>query len=336
MSDFRSFLYSIKQTQFGNYIIVGYIERELPSSNWEFNYILLNFSEEGDLIWSKKYFTEYNYSFFKATDFEITNSGYVILVQRGSVTALYKTNFTGEVIWNKFHQSEGVSSPGEANQNLYTTSDGGFVYSYGSREGGGIIKTDSAGNSVSTSMLELEPISVSETNNEEYTIFGNGPLFGVKNYFDVIGIIQMDSLFNDQYCTYSFNSDLLNDTVYSEAITVNLTENLSPKNTPIQISSLEILNYEGCVGRTGSIDETKNNIIEIYPNPSKGNFTIESKNYETGILVNPESENDIFNGIIKLANDFDLRNNLGEKAMKRALKDFNWQKQVDKIYTTLL
>ncbi len=59
-------------------------------------------------------------------------------------------------------------------------------------------------------------------------------------------------------------------------------------------------------------------------------------NYETGILVNPESENDIFNGIIKLANDFDLRNNLGEKAMKRALKDFNWQKQVDEISTTLL
>ena len=286
VNEFRSYLYSIKQTQNGNFIIVGHIARGLPSSYWEFNYILLNISNEGDLLWSKKYFAEYNNSYFKATDFQITNTGYVILVQRGSVTSLYKTDFAGEVIWNKFYYSSGTDGlTGNANQNLFSTSDGGFIYTYGSRAGGGVIKTDSIGNPISASVLEMEPISISETINKEYNIFGNGPLYGVKNYSDVIGIIQIDSLFNSQDCNYSFNTELLNDTIYSEAISVSLSENLLPNKIPMQISLLEISNYDGCVGRTGSINETKNNSIEIYPNPSKGNFTVDLKNNKQGVLT---------------------------------------------------
>ncbi len=53
---------------------------------------------------------------------------------------------------------------------------------------------------------------------------------------------------------------------------------------------------------------------------------------ETGILINPESTGEIANAIIKLSKDENLRKKLGETGKKRAEEEFNWGKQVKKIY----
>lgn len=54
-----------------------------------------------------------------------------------------------------------------------------------------------------------------------------------------------------------------------------------------------------------------------------------------GLLVNPEDTNQITSAVIKLAGDHELRQKLGEQGRERAVNDFNWQKQINKIYMSL-
>ncbi len=51
-----------------------------------------------------------------------------------------------------------------------------------------------------------------------------------------------------------------------------------------------------------------------------------------GLLVDPEDTGQIASAIIKLAENPDLRQKLGEQGKNRAIKDFNWQKQIIKIF----
>lgn len=51
-----------------------------------------------------------------------------------------------------------------------------------------------------------------------------------------------------------------------------------------------------------------------------------------GLLVNPESAEEIKYAIIKLAKDKELRKKMGERGRERAVKEFNWEGQVRKIY----
>lgn len=56
---------------------------------------------------------------------------------------------------------------------------------------------------------------------------------------------------------------------------------------------------------------------------------------ETGILVNPTSADDIARAIIKLLQDHALSQRLGQNGKKRALCDFNWQKQTNNFKNLL-
>jgi len=53
-------------------------------------------------------------------------------------------------------------------------------------------------------------------------------------------------------------------------------------------------------------------------------------------MVDSESDDDIYQGIIKLASDKELRNKLGEQGEKRALSEFGWDGQVNKIYKNII
>jgi phosphatidylinositol alpha-1,6-mannosyltransferase len=56
---------------------------------------------------------------------------------------------------------------------------------------------------------------------------------------------------------------------------------------------------------------------------------------KTGLLVNPESTEEIANAIIKLSKDEDLRKKLGEAGKKRAEEEFDWGKQISRIYSII-
>jgi phosphatidyl-myo-inositol dimannoside synthase len=55
----------------------------------------------------------------------------------------------------------------------------------------------------------------------------------------------------------------------------------------------------------------------------------------SGIMVDPENIDRITGAIIALAQDAKLKIKLGEQGRARAIKDFNWEKQIEKIYTLL-
>ncbi len=54
-----------------------------------------------------------------------------------------------------------------------------------------------------------------------------------------------------------------------------------------------------------------------------------------GLLVNPEDSGQIASAIIKLARDQSLRQQLGKQGGERAIKEFNWEKQINKIYNII-
>jgi len=54
-----------------------------------------------------------------------------------------------------------------------------------------------------------------------------------------------------------------------------------------------------------------------------------------GLLVNPESIDEICETIVKLAHDKDLRNKLGDNAKKFVVENFDWKKQISNIFVIL-
>jgi glycosyltransferase involved in cell wall biosynthesis len=55
----------------------------------------------------------------------------------------------------------------------------------------------------------------------------------------------------------------------------------------------------------------------------------------TGILINPENEEQIANAIIQLATKEDTRKTLGENAYQRAKKEFRWEDKIQKIFNAI-
>lgn len=54
-----------------------------------------------------------------------------------------------------------------------------------------------------------------------------------------------------------------------------------------------------------------------------------------GLLIDPENIKEITDSVIKLTKDQILRQKLGEQGKARAINDFNWPKQINKIYNFL-
>jgi phosphatidylinositol alpha-1,6-mannosyltransferase len=52
----------------------------------------------------------------------------------------------------------------------------------------------------------------------------------------------------------------------------------------------------------------------------------------SGMFVDPDNTERIAGAIINLAQDENLRKQLGERGRRRAISEFNWSKQIDKIY----
>jgi len=55
-----------------------------------------------------------------------------------------------------------------------------------------------------------------------------------------------------------------------------------------------------------------------------------------GLMVDPEDVGEISQAIIKLAQNPDLRQKLGKRGRTRAINEFNWEKQINKIYQAII
>jgi phosphatidylinositol alpha-1,6-mannosyltransferase len=59
------------------------------------------------------------------------------------------------------------------------------------------------------------------------------------------------------------------------------------------------------------------------------------ENNVNGLLVNPESEEEIAQAILKLYESKELRETLGEQGRQRALIKFNWKNQIESFFDFL-
>lgn len=123
-----------------------------------------------------------------------------------------------------------------------------------------------------------------KTNDGGFIIFGNGPLVYSKEeqvtYWDHIGIIKTDSLFNSVNCMGNSVRDTMSVPEPDIILTsYTLTENdviVEIYDHVITFDTLVLITESGCVDATGNIQSI---VLEqspmIFPNPTSGNITIE-------------------------------------------------------------
>lgn len=269
---------SVRQSPDSGYIIIGNDGNNAP---FEENAVLMKLNSLGEVSWAKKYNLTPSIDTY-GNDLKITSDGYLCFLKIQNATTLMKTDFSGNILWYKSAlQPFGNSCSYCSSPKFYETHDKGFVFACGSQFGGGsILKMDSAGNYLWTQYLSLGTFDVLETNDNGLLVLGNGPLmYLTKNstYSPQIGIIKTDSLGNSTSCVFPI-STFTTSYALSDS-TISFTSLKGGTSSPIfpSVASILLIADSGCVSSTGGIhDINSNNGLSIYPNPSKGNFTLSS------------------------------------------------------------
>lgn len=276
---------SIIQLPDSNYMLVGSYRNDPPTEN---NAFLMNLSEQGSVLWAKKYQNLAPDALYGKGICYAKNGLYIYLntYYRNCIT---RTNIAGDVIWSKsYYPNDHLGDP-YTTKYIHQTSDSSLIFVAGDFFEGGMTKIDTSGNIIWADNLFLDPVDVWETNNNELFVIGNGPMQGIKNkdvYIPQIGIMQLDSMGIGDLCfsqgIYWPDTNQISSSPISFTSVIDGTENSVIPT--IDTTSLDF--YFGCVAFIG--DNNKIDLRDkllVYPNPSNGIFTFESINKEKAQIV---------------------------------------------------
>jgi len=283
IGDISNIAYSAKQVADTSYIIIGKIRENAKTANSGF---IINLSEDGGMNWAKKMTLENNAMWIN--DFVTIGNQLLLCFETYNSIGLIKTDSLGNIQWQKKYSVFGYEDYANTpSKKLRETTDNGYIFTYGSPYfWGGVLKTDNSGNVLWHNELELRTREVIETKNHEYLVMGNGPIEGVKGYYQ-IGLIQFNSVGNSTECSWSSNVQAEEININTQAITIEM-ESLTLLSSPQTISIFN--NYitvrAGCVDFYGAVNDenSKENLI-IYPNPNNGIFTIKPLTNKIGKLL---------------------------------------------------
>ncbi len=271
------------------------------------NCFLIKLSNNGNIIWANnyKFNNESGENFLMFNDFILLDNGVLLFASKARNPALIRVNSTGSILWEKTygdgygrHHNNRKAFYWDIRPKLSVLRSGDYVFTSGFpgdyASHNYLIKTDTAGNPIFSSSLEIASVNVHETNNKELLIIGNGPIPEGKGYRKdrnpEIGFIQTDSLgigepFSE--CVYGEVAVHIGyDTINVEPITLTVENAGDNKHTFFDITSLNLLQRSGCVGRIGGVAEYKiKKPLKVYPNPASGLVTFESINDKTGRLL---------------------------------------------------
>jgi len=274
----------VLQTEDGNLLIAGNIYYGDKS-------FLVKMSETGTVQWAKEYRLNEMYDRVDFQDIIEADSGFVIHSFVNGYAALIKTDTAGAVVWEKTYNSSGWPSGmfQGLKLNLCRISNGDFVFVSNLDFDGRLIKTDSQGILIFNYGLFIMPAHISETNNKELFITGNGPFPGVLKLRDEnpeIGIIQLDSLGNGEDCVYDQTASITYDTLIVTTINLTVADVGNNGNTNFNVNDVSIPQRNGCISVGSGMDENKiKKPLKVYPNPAAGMVTFESLNDKSGRLL---------------------------------------------------
>lgn len=256
--------YSVKQAPDTSFLIAGLNINYSPQVIEAF---LLKLFPDGNLIWAKKYNFLYQ-SDCLCKDFVITDSGIFMYLNIYGYTAFIQTDFSGNVLWSKSY-IQYVGGPGfldDLTHRIHISSDSMYYFVQGNHSWGSISKFDLTGNLIWSKNLDLAPIDVIETKNKEFLIVGNDHniSFNIQ-----IGVIQTDSLGNNQNCVSPTDNWLIYDSTQCYPVSFNSISDGIEKTIHPVIDTVIIEYYNGCV--TTGYEMQENGLdykVFIYPNPA--------------------------------------------------------------------
>lgn len=263
---------NVKQLSDSSYIAIG--------AFYSGGSFIVKLSKTGSPEWSKRYYYSDSYDDIMFQDCLAHDS--ILLLYGAIYNKMFLINGTGSenINWVKsYSYNYGGSFSLDYNYRLHRTSDNGYVFVWGDFGGGNIIKTDSVGNVDFSNSIFMNPIDVVETENGEFFISGLGPLFGVKSRYDVsseIGFEQITSSGTGGECSYLSQFSATDDSINIEPISVTESDFGFNGTVSITIDTLDVISRPGCVDIGSGVDENLlGNGIKIYPNPSKGDFSVQ-------------------------------------------------------------
>lgn len=266
---------ALKQLPDSSFVMIGYKRNSNPDNALAY---LIRLTQNGSTDWAKEYdepSTDYCYG----NDLIITDSGIVSYLNIGAKPTLMKTDYQGNILWNKLYDT--YSGPFQGNCIQKYKSNSYCIITSADCGGGDFYILDSIGSVIAGKVLSLSPVNFVESNQGGLFIVGNGPLCGVKSsptYAPQIGVIKTDSLGDESSCIYSDNTATIIDTIINhQDFTVSATNAISVNTIYLNTDSLSLLSRFGCVNFSGSVNERFNNqSITVYPNPSSGIFNFDS------------------------------------------------------------
>lgn len=275
--------FSVKQAPDSSYYVAGNTADYPPYNAYAF---AIHLSESGTVLWAKKYNSG---SYIVFSDFIVIYNGLVFYLDDGGNAELAKTDFSGNILWNKcyqiFPQGPHMFFP-QVTSKVHQTADTSLVFVSGSCGGSSMAKTDSSGNVIWSRSLILDVVEAVETKDKGYFIFGNGPMCGSKQpptTSSQIGILKTDSLGNDTInswwgCMYdnpfSASSCIINSILATFGVSGGITSNTIASSA----NNVAIVVEGGCVAVLGAVSENKEDeSISISPNPFTTQTTVEIK-----------------------------------------------------------
>lgn len=272
---------SIKQKANGNYLISGKYNNQGDTKSTAY---LAELSSFGDVEWVKNYQDENSYIGSSIDDFININNDLFLLLSNDNII-ISKTDSLGNIQWSKNNSYGGWNMYNIPNK-LKKTINNELLFTNGS-DFTKYFKSDLNGDIILFGELELNAIDIHTTENNGILVIGNGPLMGVKNKYyprTNIGMIQMDEFGYGVACSYP-SSYISEDYIIQESTgTFSSLELGEEDHTEMEINTIDLLLEDGCVDFTGSIEENKDDLMMILPNPNNGVFVLETNNSMEGIL----------------------------------------------------
>lgn len=267
---------SVRQCADSGYLIIGTGQPVTGVNSFVF---LIKLLPNGSISWAKKYLAINKY----CTGYDLINlnDGYLCYMKLNNSLVLLKIDNSGKALWNKSYDVYGYGGGNLVPPNIQLTSDSGFIFFDSDCSVGTLLyRVDSAGEFLCGNAFHLIAFKLLETPDKGFFIAGNGPLCGMKTGIREIGIIKIDSIGSNDLrsCYTSLQNKYVVNTIVDS--TIIFTDSSSGSEVPcnLVISNMKLSIHDGCVKVTPSVYETTvESDIRLFPNPSSGIFTFESK-----------------------------------------------------------